>query len=46
VKAGRFTLPVGSSIYKILQTLAHGMTSRDMVTIPEGLRVEEIAQRD
>ena len=43
LKAGRFTLPVGASIYKILQTLAHGMTSRDMVTIPEGLRAEEIA---
>jgi len=43
LKAGRFTLPIGSSIYKILRTLARGMTSRDMVTIPEGLRVEEIA---
>ncbi len=43
LKAGRFTLPVGSSIYKILRTLARGMTSRDMVTVPEGLRVEEVA---
>ncbi len=43
LKAGRFTLPVGASIYKLLQTLAHGMSSRDMVTVPEGLRAEEIA---
>ena len=43
LKAGRFTLPVGSSIYRILHTLARGMSTRDMVTIPEGLRAEEVA---
>ena len=43
LKAGRVTLPVGASIYRILRTLARGMSSRDMVTLPEGLRVEETA---
>jgi UPF0755 protein len=43
LKAGRFTIPVGASIYRILHTLARGMASGDMVTLPEGLRVEEVA---
>ena len=43
LKAGRFTIPVGASMYRILSTLARGMASRDMVTLPEGLRVEEVA---
>lgn len=43
LKAGRFTIPVGSSIYRILRTLAHGMQARDMVTVPEGRRMEEVA---
>lgn len=43
LKAGRFTIPVGSSIYRILGQLAHGMAKQDMVTIPEGLRAEQIA---
>jgi UPF0755 protein len=43
LKAGRFTIPVGSSIYRILRILARGMQARDMVTVPEGLRMEEVA---
>jgi peptidoglycan lytic transglycosylase G len=42
LKAGRFTVPVGSSIYRILRILARGMQPRDMVTVPEGLRMEEV----
>lgn len=45
LKAGRFSIPVGSSIYRILSQLAKGMSSQDMVTIPEGLRAEQIAQQ-
>lgn len=44
LKAGRFTIPVGSSIYRILRLLARGMSSQDMVTIPEGWRADQIAQ--
>lgn len=43
LKAGRFTIPVGSSIYRILRQLARGMSSQDMMTIPEGWRADEIA---
>lgn len=43
LKAGRFTIPVGSSIYRILTQLAHGMAKQDMVTIPEGLRADQVA---
>lgn len=43
LKAGRFTIPVGSSTYRILHQLAKGMSAEDMVTVPEGLRVEQIA---
>ena len=43
LKAGRFTIPVGSSMYRILHQLSSGMGKSDMVTIPEGLRIEEIA---
>jgi UPF0755 protein len=43
LKAGRFTIPVGASLYRILRTLARGMATGDMVTLPEGLRVEEVA---
>jgi UPF0755 protein len=43
LKAGRFTIPVGSSIYRILSQLAHGMAKQDMVTIQEGLRAEQVA---
>lgn len=43
LQAGRFTLPVGSSTYRILRQLARGMAAEDMVTVPEGLRVEQIA---
>jgi len=45
LKAGRFSIPVGSSIYRILRQLARGMSSQDMVTIPEGLRADQIAQQ-
>jgi len=44
LKAGRFTIPVGSSIYRILRQLARGMASQDMLTVPEGLRTDQIAQ--
>jgi UPF0755 protein len=43
LKAGRFSIPVGSSVYRILSQLAHGMAKQDMVTIPEGLRADQIA---
>ena len=43
LQAGRFTIPVGSSTYRILRQLAKGMSAQDMVTIPEGLRVEQVA---
>lgn len=43
LQAGRFTIPVGSSTYRILHQLARGMATEDMVTVPEGLRVEQIA---
>jgi UPF0755 protein len=44
LKAGRFSIPVGSSTYRILRQLAKGMSAEDMVTIPEGMRVEQIAE--
>jgi UPF0755 protein len=44
LKAGRYTVPVGASIYRILKQLSSGMGKNDMVTIPEGLRVDEIAR--
>jgi len=43
LKAGRFTIPVGTSIYRILSQLAHGMAKQDMVTVPEGLRADQVA---
>ncbi|HEX7077416.1 MAG TPA: endolytic transglycosylase MltG [Candidatus Eisenbacteria bacterium] len=43
LKAGRFNIPVGSSIYRVLSQLAHGMAAQDMVTVPEGLRADQIA---
>jgi len=44
LKAGRYTIPVGASIYRILRQLSSGMGKNDMVTIPEGLRSDEIAR--
>jgi UPF0755 protein len=44
LKAGRYTIPVGASIYRILRQLSSGMGKNDMVTIPEGLRTDEIAR--
>ena len=44
LQAGRFTIPVGSSTYRILRQLAKGMSAEDMVTVPEGLRVEQVAE--
>ncbi len=44
LKAGRYTMPVGASIYRILRQLSTGMGKRDMVTIPEGLRSDEISR--
>ncbi len=44
LQAGRFTIPVGSSTYRILRQLAKGMSAQDMVTVPEGLRVEQTAE--
>jgi UPF0755 protein len=43
LKAGRFHIPVGSSTYRILRQLAKGMSAEDMVTIPEGVRLEQVA---
>ena len=43
LKAGQFTIAVGSSTYRILRQLAKGMSAGDMVTIPEGLRIDQIA---
>jgi len=44
LKAGRYTIPVGASIYRILRQLSSGMGKQDMVTVPEGLRSDEIAR--
>jgi peptidoglycan lytic transglycosylase G len=44
LKAGRYSIPVGASIYRILHQLSSGMGKQDMVTIPEGLRSDEIAR--
>ncbi len=44
LKAGRFTIPSGSSIYRILRQLARGMASQDMMTVPEGWRTDQVAQ--
>src|SRR3989454_1092519 len=44
LKAGRYTVPVGASIYRILRQLSTGMGKQDMVTIPEGLRSDEISR--
>jgi len=44
LQAGRFTIPVGSSTYRILRQLARGMAAEDMVTVPEGLRTEQVAE--
>jgi UPF0755 protein len=44
LKAGRFHIPVGSSTYRILRQLAKGMSAEDMVTIPEGVRLEQVAE--
>lgn len=44
LKAGRYTIPVGASIYRILRQLSSGMGKQDMVTVQEGLRVEEVAR--
>jgi UPF0755 protein len=44
LKAGRYTVPVGASIYRILRQLSSGMGKQDMVTIPEGLRSDEISR--
>jgi UPF0755 protein len=43
LKAGRFSIPIGSSIYRILSQIARGMASQDMVTVHEGLRADQIA---
>ena len=44
LKAGRYTIPVGASIYRILRQLSSGMGKQDMVTVFEGLRSDEIAR--
>jgi UPF0755 protein len=44
LKAGRYTIPIGASIYRILRQLSSGMGKNDMVTIPEGLRTDEVAR--
>jgi UPF0755 protein len=44
LKAGRYTIPIGASTYRILRQLSSGMGKNDMVTIPEGLRTDEIAR--
>ena len=44
LQAGRFTIPMGSSTYRILHQLAKGMSAQDMVTVPEGLRTEQVAE--
>ena len=43
LKAGRVHFPVGSSTYRILRQLAKGRAAEDMVTIPEGYRLEQVA---
>ncbi|MDI6809448.1 MAG: endolytic transglycosylase MltG [Candidatus Eisenbacteria bacterium] len=43
IKAGFYTIPVGSSVFGIIHSLERGMAGEDLVTIPEGLRADEIA---
>ncbi len=42
-QAGRFHFPGGQDNLEILRTLTNGDTSREFVTIPEGLRAHDVA---
>lgn len=43
LRAGEFSLPTGKKPLEILEFLAHAKPLQHVVTIPEGLRAEEIA---
>jgi UPF0755 protein len=43
IKAGRFTIRKGLSVFEVIRQLSEGMKPEDLVTIPEGLTSREIA---
>ena len=43
VKAGQYAFRLGITVPALLRALAHGMHGLDLVTIPEGLTVPEVA---
>jgi len=44
LKAGQYRLHRGESVLAILHTLSRGMSGEDLVTIPEGLTLKDIAR--
>jgi len=45
LKAGRYCIPRGAALVEIIKQLAKGSPEYDVVVIPEGLTIEEIAAR-
>ncbi len=43
LKAGKFEIPERISYYSLLELLSYGKSIQEKVTIPEGLRTEEVA---
>ncbi len=44
LQAGRFTLERTASIFDLIRQLVEGMSRADLITIPEGLTAQEIAE--
>lgn len=44
LKAGEYSIPAGLTPPEVLQLLATGATLRHQVTVPEGLRLEQVAE--
>src|SRR5206468_2948724 len=44
LKAGQYQLHRGESVLAILRALSRGMSGEDLVTIPEGLALKDIAR--
>ncbi|MFN8589525.1 MAG: endolytic transglycosylase MltG [Candidatus Eisenbacteria bacterium] len=45
VKAGQYSFPLGMTVPQILRALDRGMFGLDLLTLPEGLTVREVAAR-
>lgn len=45
LKAGRYTIPRGTSLIQVLEILSEGRLTPEQITIPEGLIIEETAAR-